>query len=454
MEEKCMGVTHFEFDFDGGSCMRFLQIHKKIQGCIFGDDELKKSIDEGGIDELIFVDASPKEKEPIDNIGVKIYDHHKSNDSEGDRCEASDDKTAFDIMLESVGICNEDPAKIEKWRKLVKLGDQKSEPDDMDITRALKRVHALLENDNETYEKWFVPLFDSFFANEPNFDCAIKVLQNSISEYISNNPNSPARPFMQKWMERMRNKEKIQRSTLRNLVHFMAYMDEDTASEWSNLLLEGYHKEQTVFQECKRDFTKAKVNFYDDTLVISAITPNPKFVQVARYMIFSQKEDVVPLIKENIKDRNSLWTVLLVNPKNKNFQIFINGNKDRSQVIICELIKAIRAELLLKRSAPVPSRDVLSDGGIIESTEPLYFHKLETGYPSILWGSLKHPSKIQATEFGNTSAEIHSRLVEIIKLALDKDEYASGCNPSNCQDCSIYLWQLQKCEDKRKSYAS
>jgi hypothetical protein len=216
---------------------------------------------------------------------------------------------------------------------------------------------------------------------------------------------------MQKWMERMRNKEKIQRSTLRNLVHFMAYMDEDTASEWSNLLLEGYHKEQTVFQECKRDFTKAEVNFYDDTLVISAITPNPKFVQVARYMIFSQKEDVVPLIKENIKDRNSLWTVLLVNPKNKNFQIFINGNKDRSQVIICELIKAIRAELLLKRSAPVPSRDVLSDGGIIEGTEPLYFHKLETGYPSILWGSLKHPSQIQATEFGNTSAEIHSRLV-------------------------------------------
>lgn len=452
MEGKCMGVTHHEFDFDGGSCMRFLQIHKKIHGCIFGDDELKKSIDEGGIDKLIFADASPKE--PINDIDVKIYDHHKSNDSEENRSGAAGDKTAFDIMLESVGICNENPDKIEKWRKLVKLGDQKSEPDDMDITKALKRVHALLENDNETYEKWFVPLFDSFFANEPHFDCAIKVLQNSISEYISNNPTSPARPFMQKWMERMRNKEKIQRSTLRNIVHFMAYMDEDTTSKWSNLLLEGYHKEQTVFQECKRDFNKARLDFFGDTLVISAITANPKFAQVARYMIFSKKEDVAQLIKEKIKDRNSLWTVLLLNPKNKNFQIFINGNKDRSQVIICELIKAIRTELLLKRSAFVPSRDVLSDGGIIEGTEPLYFHKLETGYPSILWGSLKHPSKIQATEFGNTSAEIHSRLVGIIKLALDKDEYVYGCNPSKCQDCPICRWQLQKCEDKRKSHAT
>ena len=452
MEGKCMGVTHHEFDFDGGSCLRFLQIHKKIHGCIFGDDELKKSIDEGGISELFFADASPKE--PINDIDVKIYDHHKSNDSEEDRSGATGEKTAFDIMLESVGICNEDPYKIEKWQKLVKLGDQKSEPDDMDITRALKRVHTLLKNDNETYEKWFVPLFDSFFANEPNFDCAIKVLQNSISEYISNNPNSPARSFMEKWMERIRNKEKIQRSTLRNLVHFMAYMDEDTASEWSNLLLEGYHKEQTVFQECKRDFAKAKVNFYEDTLVISTITANPKFIQVARYMIFSQKGDVVPLIKEKIKDRNSLWTVLLVNPKNKNFQIFINGNKDRSQVIICELIKAIRAELLLKRSAPVPSRYVLSDGGIIEDTEPLYFHKLETGYPSILWGSLKHPSKEPAVEFGSTSTKIYNRLVEIVKLALDPNDYTDDCNPSNCQDCSIYLWQLQKCKDKRKSHAT
>lgn len=100
MEGKCMGVTHHEFDFDGGSCMRFLQIHKKIHGCIFGDDELKKSIDEGGIDKLIFADASPKE--PINDIDVKIYDHHKSNDSEENRSGAAGDKRQLSISCSNL----------------------------------------------------------------------------------------------------------------------------------------------------------------------------------------------------------------------------------------------------------------------------------------------------------------------------------------------------------------
>ncbi len=442
----CMGVTHHEFDFDGGSCMRFMERQGIINGCIFGDEELKNGLAENRITKLIFADASPKESIPS-GIEVLIYDHHMA---QNEASISGYNKTAFDIMLEAIGTCGMDQDKITRWRKLVQLGDQKAEADDMDIMRALKRVHSFFESNRKTYEKWFIPLFDSFFSNESNIDHAIELLRNSISKFFSNNPDSPAGQFLKRWMKRIQNKEKITRSTQRNLVHFLAYMEESVAREWIEIFLKAYHREQTIFQEAKKDFKKARLDFFGETLVISAITINPKFVQIARYMIFSKDEDISPFIREKITDRNSLWTVLLVNPKTKNFQIFINGNRLQSQEIITELVKAIRAEILKKRDRSVPEYDRLSEGGIIEGTEPLYFHKLETGYSSILWGSLKHPSEIQAVEFGTTSAAIYSRLVEIIKLALDKDEYAVDCNPSACQNCSIYPWQIKKCWRKRK----
>jgi len=437
---KTMGVTHQEFDFDGGSCLRLLERTGLIQECIFGEEELKNKLAEG-VDKLIFVDFSPKEV--LSGIDVKVYDHHKS--------ESADDqnRTAFDILIDAVGTCELDSEKINTWRKLVWLADKKSEADDMDIARALKKVHLLLLNDTEVYTRWFTPLFDDFFANKSDLDRAIKVLQESIAQFILENPDSPANRFLRRWSERAQDREKISRSTIRNLIHFLACMEEDAAKEWLRLLLEGYDKEQTEFQECKADFNKAKIDFYGNTLIISTITKSSKFVQVARFMIFSKDQDINPLIREKIKDRNSPWLVVLVNPRNKNFQMFVNGNKTFVHQIITELIKAIRAEILLKRNLSVPDPNVLSKGGTIEGTEPLYFHKLETGYPSILWGSIKHPVET-ATVFGNTSAEIHSRLIEIVKLALDENEYVAGCNPTSCKDCPIYSWQLKKCHEKRK----
>lgn len=448
MKKKCMGVTHHQFDFDGGSCLRVLEKRGMISGCIFGDKELAEVLAENEIEKLIFADASPKE--PIQNAEVLIYDHHQTSNIENEENHSDKtDKTAFDILLDSIGIADFDRVKIDKWRKLVMLGDKKAENDDMDITRALKRVHSLLDSDAETYEKCFIPLFDSFFANDSDLDRSIKILQESISEFISVNHGSPANVFLKRWMERLRDKEKISKSTMRNIVHFIAYMEHDVAKEWIRMLLKGYSKEQEEFQECKKDFDKAKINFYGSTLIISSVTKNSKFVQVARYMIFSKDQDINPLIKEKIKDRNSPWLVILVNPKNKNFQIFVNGNKIFVHRIIAELIKAIRAETLTKREKAVPGFVALSDGGVLNGTEPLYFHKLETGYPSILWGSLKHPVAA-AIEFGNTSAEIHSRLIEITKLALDDNEYAADCNPKSCKECFMYPWQLKKCYGRRK----
>lgn len=443
---KSTGVTHHEFDFDGGSCLKLLERQGLIQECIFGEEELKNSLEEGGISKLIFVDASPKE--PLSGIDVSVYDHHQKSDSE-DQDKTTTNKTAFDIMIDAIGTCGLDSEKISTWRKLVMLGDKKAEADDMDIARALKKVHDLLDSDIKTYTKWFSPLFDSFFANKPDLERAIKILQEAISQFVLAQPESPARIFLQRWSERIQDKEKISRSTLRNLIHFLAYMEEDVAKEWVRMLLEGYHEDQVEFQECKNDFNKANVDFFGDTLIISGITKRAKFVQVARNKVFSKDQDVNPLIREKIKDRNSPWLVVLVNPQNKNFQILANGNKIIINKIIAELIKAIRAEVLLKRAKSMPGPMMLTKAGTIEDTDPLFFHKLETGYSSILWGSLKYP-KEAAIEFGNTSAQIHSRLVEITKLALDKEQYAEGCNPDSCNVCPIFPWQLEKCESKRK----
>ena len=154
-----------------------------------------------------------------------------------------------------------------------------------------------------------------------------------------------------------------------------------------------------------------------------------------------------------IQTRGDIWYTMIVNPKAKNFQIFINGSQKGIHEVSPELIKAIRAETLLKRGKDVPDKERLATDGTIESTEPLYFHK-DVSYQSILWGSLKHPNKEPAVEFGSTSTQIYNRLVEIVKLALDPNDYATDCNPGECQHCSINLWQLQKCKDKRKLHSN
>lgn len=456
MERKCMGVTHFEFDFDGGSCLRLLERIGKIQGCIFGEESLKNSLKEGGVSQLIFADANPSQS--LSGVNILVYDHHrvtgKAEQEEGQG------KTAFDILLDTVGSCGLDSARLEQWRDLVKTGDKKSMPDDMDVTRALKRVHAFFENDIEVYNKWFVPLFDGFFDNKSDVDRAIIVLQDGLLEFIRENPDSPVKFILKRWLERLNNKEKLLRSlesTPRNFLHFLAYLDKETAKKCVWLLLQGYHKDQVEFQDCKKDFLRpgfAKIDFFGNTLVVSSITTNRKFTQVARYMIHneSERKNLASLLQEKIQKRGDIWYTMIVNPKAKNFQIFVNGSQEGIHVVSPELIKAIRVEILLKRGMTVPDKEKLAADGTIEGTDPLYFHK-DVSYQNILWGSLKHPNKVRAVEFGNTSTEIYNSLVEIVKLALDPNE-PTNCNPSECKHCSINLWQLQKCEDKRKSYTT
>jgi hypothetical protein len=446
---KTRGFTHYEFDFDGGSCLRLLERQGLIQGFIFGEEELKSQLADG-IDKLIFVDASPKDKESLAGIEVVIYDHHQKNDIPNQNQGAAN-KTSFDLLIEAIGATGLDDKKLNQWRQLVMLGDQKPEADDMDIARALKRVHEFFESNIQTYTQWFTPLFDSFFKSQPDLARAVRILDEGISKFLIDKPDSPAKRFLLRWQERIRDQAKIAQSTPRNLIHFLACLEENQAKEWVNILLEGYHAEQIDFQEGKADFSRGKVDFYGNTVVISAITKSKQFLRVVRNKIYSKDQDVDPIIREKITGRDSLWAAVLVNPQRKNFQIFINGDKASVHPVIQELVKAIRAEILLKRGKPVDFAQLDADG-TIKDTEPLFFNRLETGFPSILWGSLKHPV-VEAKEFGSNSSQIHNRLVEIIKLALDEHEFVADCNPAHCENCSIYSWQLKKCQARKATQA-
>lgn len=451
VENICKGVTHKELDFDGGSCLWVLEKIGKIQGCIFGEDSLEDNLKAGGISQLIYVDYS--HHQALSGVDILVYDHHHVidrviKDEEGD-------KTSLDILFDSIGLCGLDPVKVDQWRALVKSGDKKAIPDDMDMTRALKRVHAYFENDSEVYSKWFVPLIDNFFHKEPDIDSAIKIFQESLIRFIRENPDSPVKLTLRRWLDRLNNKEKLLRglgSTPRNLLNYLAYLDEDTAISCVWYLLQGYHKDQVEFQECRKDFLKWVIEFFGNTLVISHITTNRKLPQVARYMIHNEYErkNLSPFIQEKIKKRGDIWYTINVNPRTKHFQIFINGSQEGMHNVSPEIVKAVRAEILLKRGMEVPGKEKLASDGTIEGTKPLFFNK-DVSYQSILWGSLKHPNEEPALVFGNTSAQIQSRLIDIAKFTLDKDQYEDGCNPRSCKDCPKYSWQLDKCESKRKS---
>lgn len=446
-----MGVTHKEFDFDGGSCLRVLEKIGKIQGCIFGEESLKDTLQASGINQLIFVDCSPDQ--PLSGVDILVYDHHHVIDRVIK--DEKEDKTSLDILFDSIGLCGLDPVKVDQWRALVKSGDKKAIPDAMDVTLALKRVYAYFENDSEAYSKWFVPLIDSFFDKKPDIDRAIKILQEGLNRFIRENPDSPVKFTLIRWLKRVNNKEILLRGlefTPRNLLNYLAYLDEDTARSCVWYLVQGYHNDQVEFQECRKDFLKWVIEFFGDTLVISHITTNRKLPQVARYMIHNEYErkNLSLFIQEKIKKRGDIWYTINVNPRTKHFQIFINGSQEGMHNVSPEIVKAVRAEILLKRGLEVPEKERLAADGTIEGTKPLFFNK-DVDYPSILWGSLKHPNEEPALVFGNTSAQIQSRLIDIAQLTLDKDQYADGCSPSSCNDCPIYSWQLEKCENKRKS---
>ena len=228
----------------------------------------------------------------------------------------------------------------------------------------------------------------------------------------------------------------------------MIYLDEESGKEWIKLLLIGLHHEQMLFYEDKKVFMEAEPVLFGKTLVIACITSSPTFLKVVRYMMYSDSEEVAPLVREKIINKNSLWVLLQVDPNTLNFQIFVHGFKKIAFMLYHEITKALRAIILEEKDIKIPGFKELQEGGTLPGTEPLYFHRLETGYSCILWGSLKRPAK-PATIFGESAVEINERLVEIIKVAIDEEYFTDNCFPGNCRNCDIYSWQLRKCSQKR-----
>lgn len=440
-----VGVTHQQFDLDGGSSLRVLERQGIISHCCFGQEDLADWLRKEKPAEVILTDF--KWLQTLDpDIKMTVYDHHQ--------VEGKERSTAFDVVLEEpIHRQGLDPERLKFWQKIVWLGDYKAETDNMGIDKALKRLH-LFRDDQFVYQRWFVPLFDSFFANEAKVEQGVKIFREVLLQFSLSHPESPAKTILAKWAERLNDPEKILSGSPRNLFHFLVYLEEKTARDWLELTLEGLHQEQTLFQQDKGSFRKAKIEFFGNTLVIYSLTSSQTFARAARHLVYSvDPEDAIPLIKEKIKTRNDPWILIQVCPQTKNFQIFANGHMKTVQAIIEEIVKGLRAEMLKKKGLPVPSWNNLSAGGNLEGTEPLYFHKMETGYSSILWGSLKRPAP-PAAIFGEMASDICQSLVEVIKQAADRNYFPADCLPGQCRHCRLYPWQLKKCNYKRKQARS
>ncbi len=441
MNKKIVGVTHQQFDFDGGSCLRLLERNDLIQEKVFGMEAVKEKLKKGDIKKLIFADIAPEEIS--EGPEVEIFDHHQAEDKEERR------STAFDILLSYKGTMGLEENKVKQWQKLVEMGDKKTENDDMDIARILKRLHLTM-GDKEIYQKCFLPIFDAFFDNPPNLNRNLEIFRDKARQFIHKDPDMPGIDTVQRWIERMEDPEKLFKASPRNFCHYFIYLDSEQVGKWTSLVLEAVYNEQSMFLKDTRDFVESQVRIFGDIPVITSLNSSPTFLRAARYMIYSDKENSHPLLQSKIKNRNSPWILIKVDPETKNFQIFVNAGKKIGQAIFPEIIKALRAEILLRRGNKIPHWQELIKDGVLSGTEPLYYNKVETGFSNILWGSLKIPAP-PAKDFGNTASKILERLAEIIRHAVDREYFPHGCTPGECKKCSIFQWQLKKCFFKRKN---
>jgi hypothetical protein len=440
-----IGITHREFDLDGGSCLRFLERKGKINEFIFGVEKLQVVRNWEEIEKVVFVDVSPEGELP--STKVEVYDHHQLREK----------ITAFDILVEREGGEGFDPQKLREWQRLVWDSDYGECRDTMDVHHFFAKVHYLIRDEHRVYTEWFIPLFDSFFEREENINQGKKVLKETILKFIEENPNSPVVGFIQKenWLRRLeKSEEDLRKETyfFRNMLRFISHMKPVVAEKWILLTLKALDKDQRAFWDELGLIKKSGIGMCGKTLIVSQVTDGRKFKEAAAYYVHHPDEfEVPPLVKERIPDRGKVWITIKVSPQEKHFQIFPEGENEKVAHAICnEIVKAIRAEILIRRGKMVPGWEELSSEGKLEGTEPLFFNKKT--HPQILWGSLKHKEGPPATIFGKTAYEILESLEDIIMYAVDEDYFPYECDPGNCRICPIYPWQLRKCARKRSQF--
>ena len=465
-----IAVTHQRIDLDAASCIWWLEKTANINEVFFtGKDvvpaeDVEKIRRGREIEEIIFADCHPSDDVlKLEKIKkVSTYDHHQ--------VQSQAEKSSFELLVERRGSTGFDSEKLQRWIALVHHSDLKPADTDMDIQRTLKKRIPLILNgdDHLAYKEWFMPLVNSFFHNPKNIARGQKIFQKAILQFLLTNGSCPARRILEKWSAKLIHLDKISNSSIRNMFHYVSHMDEKMAREWLDLTLRAVDAKQAQFERAKEEFKNSDIDLFGKTLVVSQITSNCDFSEVARYLIkkhiacvkngktsIEEKQEIeaVPAkIKETITSKADPWFIIQVHPEKKHFQIFGGGGGDKTQqAILRELVQSIRVEVLKNRRKSIPTnRGKLSQPETLEGTEPLYFHCKDTGFPQILWGSETRPDVGPAFVFGKTSREIKQNLVNIAKMVIDKYYLQRECNPNTCSYCMIDPWQLQKCAVQRK----
>ena len=504
-----VGITHKKVDLDSGSCLYFLQSIGEVHEIDFGVEKAEEYKGKAG--KIYFVDTYPHQLPK--GIEVEIYSQHFLEKILDEQELKTMQISSFELLTAAKGIARFDQEKMERWEKLVRYGDFKKDTGEMDVKRALSYINNFLElTDRDVYERWFAPLMESFLWKDKNIERGQRIFGETVSDFLLKNPDSPLRDTLNNWREKIKEPEKL--DALRNIFHFLCYMDEDVGREWLLKIFRASELSQQDFLasiSAEELIRSIKVDFGGNYVIVSQVTEIKNFPQALRYLIRRRSSLVPKEVIEKTLDEKKPYLLILVNPKTLNFYIssgILWEQRDWSsfgkliwkvQEIFSELIKAIRAEILLRkgremedwssevlyerkeeagyllklsnilrtknpRLSDIVKREALKRMGEnmknmpkpwvllsqpcdIAGTKPLFFNKKE--FPQILWGSATHLAP-PADIFGKTGEEIRKELVEIARLSIDSDYFPSYCQPKNCFGCPMELWYLKKCLLKKK----
>lgn len=442
--KRRIGVTHQNFDSDAASCLRFLEKTGEISEVIFTGDlnaeRIIRLVSDPQVEKVVFIDAAPTVDLTNATAVVEIYDNHQEKYRE-------EEVSSFDLVLrgKSSGTLNRE--RLEAWQGLVWHGERRPDSDPMDMHKAVKRIHRIMD-DKEAYGEWFVPMFDAVLEGEYDAVRGVEICREALLQFALSHSQSPAKGIIERWTERVGRPESLLRGSPRNMARFLGYMDKESGRKWMGLTLEALEDAQRSFEADKDKVGEVHLKpVGTTTFIASMVTSSTSAVQAARSVVKS--DDAPDEIKER---RGKPWVIVQVTPETDTFQIFAQGSMKAVQDICDELVKAIRAELLREQHLPVPdNEETLRSPGTLEGTDPLYFHSYKgKGYSNVLWGSPKRKVR-PAHWFGDNAEEIRRRLVDIADQVLDESYFFEPlCDDCPSLDCPMYSWYLEKCVNRRR----
>ncbi|HUX20545.1 MAG TPA: hypothetical protein VMW69_04845, partial [Spirochaetia bacterium] len=225
---KRVGITHRNFDVDAASCLRLLERLSEIDDIAFLDDNddgsVRDIVRRTGATQVVFVDTAPQNMATLGSMKVQTFDNHSAP--------PKPEVSSFDLVLRSLGPKQLSAAQLEEWRQLVWHCDRRPCADNLDIQKAVSRIHAVM-NDIDAYRKWFVPIFDAFMVGAPDGRKGAQVFRESANRFLERVPKAAARRIVERWLERLSNVDELVREQ-RNILRYVSCMEPEAAKEWSD----------------------------------------------------------------------------------------------------------------------------------------------------------------------------------------------------------------------------